>query len=390
MDANPRGRRGTILTLGLTQIAAWGASYYLPAILARPMAADLRVSETAVMGCFSGALLLSALLGPAVGRLIDARGGRGVLVLSNLVLAAGLVALSAAQGVASLAAGWAVLGIGMALGLYEAAFGTATGLFGEGARGAITGITLIAGLTSAVAWPLTSLLEAEWGWRAACLAWAALQLGLALPLHRFLVPQAPPTPPRVAADSARPPAPPFAMPVLAFAFAAAAFVIGAMTAHLPRLIEAAGAAPAAALFAASLVGPMQVVARLAEFALGRRGHPLWTGRAASALQMLGQGLLPLLGPGAAIPFAMLYGAGSGMTTIARGTVPLALFGPAGYGARQGLLAAPARLAQAAAPVLFGLLLAEAGTGALWLTAGLCLAALLALFALRVPAPKPPL
>ncbi len=383
MKANPPRHRRIVVTLGLTQIVAWGGSYYLPAVLARPMAADLGASETAVMGAFSGALLLTALFGPAVGRMIDARGGRSMLVLSNLVLAAGLVVLAGAKGVVLLGLGWAILGIGMAMGLYEAAFATVTGLFGRDARGAITGITLIAGFTSTLAWPLSSLLEAELGWRGACLVWAALQLLVGVPLNRLLVPNAPPPMPRAAADGAELPAPPHAMLILGFSFAAVSFVIGAITAHLPALIETAGASPAAALLAASLIGPVQVLARMAEFVLMRRGHPIWTARAAGALQILGQGLL-FFGSGAAIPFAVLYGAGNGMNTIARGTLPLAVFGPGGYGARQGLLGLPARLAQATAPVVFGLVLTSAGINALWLTGGLCLAALLALFALRVP------
>jgi len=385
MEAHLQSRRRIVIALGLTQIVAWGGSYYLPAVLARSMASDLGLSETAVMAAFSGALLLTALLGPAVGRLIDARGGRDMLIFSNLVIAAGLAVLASAQGVVLLGLGWAVLGIGMATGLYEAAFATATGLFGKEARGAITGITLIAGFTSTLAWPLTTLLEAELGWRSACLTWAALQLLLGLPLNRLIVRHVPPPQPHAAADGTKLLAPPHAMLILGFSFAAVSFVIGAITAHLPELIEASGASPAAALLAASLIGPMQVLARLTEFALLRRGHPIWTARIASALQVVGQGLL-LLGAGAAIPFAVLYGAGNGMNTIARGTLPLAVFGPGGYGARQGMLGAPARLAQATAPVLFGLVLADAGVHALWLTGGLCLAAFLALFALRVPLP----
>jgi len=381
MDSRHLGRRGVVVTLGVTQIVAWGGSYYLPAILARPMARGLGLSETTVMGAFSGALFITALLGPAIGRFIDARGGRVMLVLSNVVLTAGLIVLAGAQGVLLLGIGWIILGIGMAMGLYEAAFATVTGLFGREARGAITGITLIAGFTSTLAWPLTSALEAEVGWRGACLFWAALQFLLGVPLNQLLVPNAPPPAPRAAADSAELPPPPHAMLILGFSFAAVSFVIGAITAHLPELIEAAGASPGTALLAASLIGPVQVLARMTEFVLLRRGHPIWTARIAGALQVIGQGLL-FLGSGAAIPFAVLYGAGNGMNTIARGTLPLAVFGPGGYGARQGLLGAPARFAQATAPVLFGFVLSAVGVHALWLTGGLCLAALLALFALR--------
>src|SRR5260370_40247907 len=131
--------------LGTAQTLAWGSSYYLPAILADPIAHGLGLSRTIVFGLFSGALLLSAVLGPSVGGAIDNRGGRGVLALSNLVLATGLVLLGLAQGFVTLALAWAALGVGMAMGLYDPAFATLTGLYGRAPRRPITGITLIAG-----------------------------------------------------------------------------------------------------------------------------------------------------------------------------------------------------------------------------------------------------
>ena len=139
-----------VAALGTAQTLAWGSSYYLPAILADPIAQGLDLSRTTVFGLFSSALLLSAVLGPSVGRAIDNRGGRGVLTLSNLVLAAGLVLLGLAQGFVTLALAWTVLGVGMAMRLYDPAFATLTGLYGRAARGPITGITLIAGFASTV------------------------------------------------------------------------------------------------------------------------------------------------------------------------------------------------------------------------------------------------
>jgi MFS family permease len=176
--------------LGTAQTLAWASSYYLPAILADPIARGLGLSRTTVFGLFSGALLLSAVLGPSVGRAIDNRGGRGVLALSNLVLAAGLVLLGTAQGFFVLALAWAVLGVGMAMGLYDPAFATLTGLYGRAARGPITGITLIAGFASTVGWPLSPFLDGQFGWRAACLIWAALHIVIGLPLNRLLIPRA--------------------------------------------------------------------------------------------------------------------------------------------------------------------------------------------------------
>src|SRR6202045_1429216 len=255
--------------LGTAQTLAWGSSYYLPAILADPIAHGLGLSRTIVFGLFSGALLLSAVLGPSVGRAIDNRGGRGVLALSNLVLATGLVLLGFAQGFATLALAWAVLGVGMAMGLYDPAFATLTGLYGRAARGPITGITLIAGFASTVGWPLSAFLDAQFGWRAACLIWAALHIGIGLPLNRLLIPRAPQPVRTAEVEGEASPAPRGAMAILAFVFAATWFVTGAMAAHLPRLLEIAGASTTAAIAAAALVGPAQVAARLVEFGAKR-------------------------------------------------------------------------------------------------------------------------
>jgi MFS family permease len=343
-----------------------------------------------VFAAFSASLLINALTGPYVGRLIDRRGGRGLLVLSNLVLAAGLVALAAATGAVTLFAAWAVLGIGMALGLYDAGFATLTALYGRAARGPITGITLFAGFASTVSWPLSAVLNDLLGWRETCLVWAALNLVVGLPLNRLLLPAiARPVHPHPQATApARVGWKPYReMFLLAFVFAAGWFVTGAMAAHLPGLLELAGATPVAAVAAAALVGPAQVAARLAEFAVMRRVHPLVSARIALALHPIGVGIFALTGVAGSAVFTVLYGAGNGLVTIARGTVPLALFGPHGYGERTGLLGAPARAAQAFAPLLFGLLLDTIGVAALAVSAGLCLAALAALLCLRATPPE---
>jgi MFS family permease len=372
----------TVAAIGMTQTLAWGSSYYLPAILADPIAAGLDVPKSLFFGFFSGSLLLQAALGPMIGKAIDRHGGRGVLVLSNLVLGAGLVWLAFAQGPVGLAGAWAALGIGMALGLYDAAFATLTALFGREARGPITGITLIAGFASTVGWPLSALLNENFGWRGACFGWAALNLVVCLPVNRFLVPL-PAAPSRGAASEATIPPPANGMLVLAFVFGAVGFVTGAMAAHLPRLLEMSGATATAAIAAASLMGPAQVAARLFEFSVLKRLHPLVSTRLALLLHPLGAAVLGVFGGPAAAAFAVLHGAGNGLLTISRGTLPLVLFGPAGYGLRTGIIAAPARVTTAAAPLLFGLLLNVMGTGALLVSGGLSLAALASLALLRV-------
>ena len=375
-----------VTVLGTTQTLAWGSSYYLPAILAAPIAEDLGLSRALVFGVFSGSLLLTALLGPAAGRAIDQRGGRDVLALSNVIFALGLFLMAFAHGLPMLALSWFIIGIAMAMGLYDAAFAALAGLYGKDARSSIVGITLFAGFASTVGWPLTALMEVEWGWRGACLGWAALHFLFCLPLNRFLIPQAPPPPPKVAA-------PPLSaeesrerkrdMILLAFVLASASFSSTALGAHLPGLLQSAGTTLAAAIAAGALMGPAQVAARVVEFTMMRKMNPLFSARIAAGAHPVAVALLLMLGAPFAALFVIIHGAGNGLLTITRGTLPLALFGPVGYGQRQGFITAPARASQAFAPLLFGLLLDDYGAASLWLTALLGVAAVAALFMMRV-------
>ena len=383
------GRRTVIVsTLGITQTLAWASTYYLTAVFADPVAADLHLSREWFYGAVSAALLLSGLLGPLAGRLIDRHGGRDVLAATNLVFAAGLVMLSQASGPVSLMAAWLILGTGMGFGLYEAAFATAAGLYGTEARNAIIGITLVAGFASTVGWPASAAMIDAIGWRGACLVWAAAHLSIGLPMNRLLIPKGTQPAHVPVAASGGSAAISWTMVVLACVFGACWFVSTAMAAHLPRLLEALGATPAAAIAAAALVGPAQVAARLVEFGILRRAPPMISARLATVLHPIGAGLLALFGAPAAVLFVVLHGGGNGLLTIARGTLPLALFGAAGYGLRTGLMAAPARILQGAAPLLFGLVLDQGGPMAALLLSGTCTgASFLALLFLRAPGGK---
>ncbi|WP_294766484.1 MFS transporter [uncultured Rhodoferax sp.] len=382
------GRTRIVLTLGTAQTLAWASTYYLPAILAAPIAAELGISVATVFAAFSVGLVISAFLGTYAGRAIDRFGGRPVLASTNLVFAAGLVGLGLANGPIGLFTAWIVLGAGMAAGLYEAAFATLVRLYGHNARNMITGITLLAGFASTVGWPLSTALEAWIGWRGTCFAWAGLHLLLALPLNLSL--------PKLIDDTANQPvaipqpvdAAPQAQPVpvgsaalLSLVFAITWFISTAMAAHLPALLKAGGATVAVALTAGALIGPAQVAGRLLEFGVLRRVHPLISARIAACLHPVGAVSLALFGAPAAIFFALVHGAGNGILTIAKGTLPLVLFGPKGYGERQGLLMVPARLAQALAPWLFGVFMAQYGANALWFSAGIGLVATIALLRL---------
>jgi MFS family permease len=388
--------RTQVLALGFTQTIAWAASTYLIAILAVPIANDLGISSATVYGAFSVALVVMGLASPAAGRAIDRWGGRGVLVASNVVLAAGLVWLGVASSAAALFASWALIGLGMALGLYEAAFATLVRIHGVEARGPITGITLIAGFASTVGWPVTAFLVEHFGWRESCFVWAAIHIAVALPINAVCIPgvaRATPSPSDDAPTAAE--SPPThsggagyrrAFLLLAVFGATTSFVTSAMAAHLPGLLVAFGTTAAGALVASSLLGPAQVASRLAEFLAARRFrfHPLVTARLATVLHPLGGGLLALFGGPVAIAamFAVFHGAGNGMITIAKGTLPLAIFGPLGYGHRQGLLSLVGRGMQALAPYAFGLLLEDRGPhsaiGASILLSAIALGALLAL------------
>lgn len=381
------GASGTlpvILALGTTQTIAWASSYYLPAILAAPIARDLGLSPTAVFGALSGALVIAGLLGPRVGHAIDTFGGRGLLAISNLILAAGLLLLSFAHAWLLLIAAWIVLGVGMGMGLYEAAFATLARFYGTAARRPITGITLIAGFASTVGWPLTSLLDAELGWRIACQAWAAIHLLLALPLNLFL-PRAKPLAEAEGPAAAAPPSrqsETFMMVALAYVFAATGFVSSGLSALLPTMLVQFGATTQAALFAGMLIGPAQVAARIVEAGWLARYHPLVSSRLATLMNPIGVVALAVGGPLLAPVFAAFYGAGNGILTIARGTLPLALFGPQGFGRRVGAISLPARATGALAPLAVGLMAQHIGAATLWVCALFSLSALAALLMLR--------
>jgi len=431
--------RRVVLLLGSAQTLAWASSYYLPAIVAAPMARELGVSVATVFLAFSVALVLAALVGPATGRFIDHHGGRRLLVGTNLLFAAGLAALALAEGPLSLFAAFVLVGIAMGAGLYDAAFASLVWLYGRASRDPITGITLLAGFASTVGWPLTAWMTELWGWRGACAGWAALHLLLGLPLNAGLpklrglpatlgepghgaaaapaAATATTTPatgtanatananananaaaaaaaaaghvPHAPAAGASPAQAAWApLVLLALFFAATRFVTTGIGAHLPGLLMATGATLAAAVAVGALVGPAQVGGRLLEYGVLRRWHPLVSARLASLGPPLGMGALLAFGLPAAAPFALLHGAGNGIITIAKGTLPLALFGAQGYGRRQGWLALPAQALQAFAPWLFGLALERSPATLMGLSCAVSTVGLLALLGLRLPAKAP--
>lgn len=395
----PLGRHATVTVLGTTQTLSWASSYYLPAMLAGAMAQSLGISVQAVFGGFSAALILSALLGPISGRCIDRWGGRPVLMITNVVFAVGIAGLGLSTHPWVFFLCWMLIGVGMGSGLYEAAFSALVRLYGTESRSAITGVTLFAGFASTVGWPFSAWLEVEYGWRTACFAWAALHLFVGLPLNA-LIPRAtaravavsPPAgagasvtgvvsseaPPSPAPDSDRARRLRQSSLLMAFVFAVGWFISTAMAAHLPQLLQSGGLSLASAVALAALVGPAQVAGRLMEFTMLRHIHPLLSAKIASLAHPIGATLLLALGGPAAWLFTVLHGAGNGILTIAKGTLPLVVFGPEGYGSRQGWLMVPARIAQATSPFIFGLLISRWGFKALWVSSALGLLTFVAL------------
>jgi predicted MFS family arabinose efflux permease len=287
-----------------------------------------------------------------------------VLAGSAVLLGVGLVVLGLAPNLPVYLLGWAVMGLGMGAGLYDPAFATLGRLYGDSARGSITHLTLIGGFASTVCWPLSAYLVGHVGWRGACFAYAAINLGIVLPLYLFGVPrEAGPvaTTPGVASAVAGGGvvARRLAFVLLAATLTLAQVIMTVVSVHLLTLLVAGGVAMPVAVGLGTLLGPSQVGARLLDMTLARRRHPVWTLVASTVLVAVGLGLLAAR-PGLASAAIVLYGAGSGIRSIARGTVPLALFGADGYASVMGRLAMPSFIGQAVAPALGGVLIERFG------------------------------
>ncbi|MFL5252899.1 MAG: MFS transporter, partial [Rhodopila sp.] len=366
---------------------SWGMTFYLPAIIAEPVAAALAQPGYIVLGAFSWALLVAGLCAPRVGTWIDRHGGRGALLGSILVMAAGLALLAVSPNAVAWFAGWTIIGVGMAMGLYDAAFATVGGLLGKEAGQTITGITLIAGLASTVFWTLGATLIGPLGWRGLLWVYVGLMLLVNLPMVWLLVP---PAPPRQSQDAPATDGPRSAedtrvVLLLAAFFALRWFITSAIAVHILPLFTGIGLTTAEAVAVAALIGPGQVAGRILEWSLGPRINLLVRARLAALLFPLGVLLLLHGGVVTAIGFALLYGMSNGIMTINRGTLPLALFGPQGYARLLGWLAVPVLVAQATAPSLTAPLVAAFPALEVFLLCGAAAAiALLFLLPLRLP------
>ncbi|MDX6751011.1 MFS transporter [Geminicoccaceae bacterium 1502E] len=366
-----------ISALGVVMIFTWGSSFYLMAVLAGPIAADTGWSLGEVTGALSAGLLVAGLASPAVGRSIALHGGRPVLASGCALIAAGLLVIATAASLWAFWAGWLLLGLGMAAGLYDPAFATLGRLYGTGARGAITMLTLWGGFASTVCWPLSAFMLEAWGWRGVATAYAAIHLLGTVPLVLLAIPRNGSGPaPRT--EGANPGGALAGAERRVFALMGVMLVLhGLITVNLSTwlfaFLQAQGLDLATAVALGTLIGPAQVAARTLEMAGGGRHHPVWTLVVAILAVAAGIGLLAL-DLGVAGVALVLYGGGNGLFSIARGALPLAVFGSERYAVLMGRLARPSLIAQSAAPLLGAALIDRTGPeAALWAIAALALA-----------------
>ncbi|NTU78646.1 MAG: MFS transporter [Chloroflexales bacterium] len=360
----------------MAQILIWGGSFFLLAVLAPAVIRETGWASQGVYGSLSVSIFISGVLAPVVGRWIERYGGNQLLLNSGFIVGLGLVILSFAPTLAVFLLGWCIIGIGMALGLYDALFATLGQHYGPAAKGAIVQVTLIAGFCTTVTWPLLSALLHAHGWRGTCLIYGLVLWGTIWPLNKLGLPAAstaaPPSgPARRIRSSAEGPLSPTLYGLLAIQFTLGAIIMTAMSVQLIALLQAGGIAQAAAVGLAALIGPCQVGIRLLDVVTPKK-HPIWSAILSALLTVGGFGLL-LLGPAFALVGVVLYALGNGMRAIIRGTLPLVLFGPARYPVVLGRLALPTLLAQAVTPLVGSALLQAYGAAAV----------LMALFGLSV-------
>jgi hypothetical protein len=389
-----RPRLPITVVLGIGQILVWGSTYYLPAVLAKPTAQATGWPLAWIIGGLSLGLLLSGLVSPKVGDLIDRHGGRPVLMASAVLTAIGLLGLAAAPNLTAYVSAWLILGVAMGAGLYDPAFAALGRLYGREARSAITSLTLIAGFASTVCWPLSALLLQRVGWRGTCVAYAALQLAVVLPVYGFGLPREAsrerPLPHSAAAPtvtSERPSRYPLLFSLVALTQTLASIIAAIVSVHLLATLQQRGVPLDTAVALGAIVGPCQVGARLLDLMFGRRIHPVWETLIASVFVAVGLGLL-MQGYGAVWIGLVLYGAGIGLRSIVRGTLPLALFGADGYASLMGRLAFPMLVAQAAAPSAGAVLLQRWGADSILAALFWLAIATLASSALLVPFTRP--
>nr|MEA2796888.1 hypothetical protein [Phenylobacterium sp.] len=379
--------------VGLVQMLAFGTSLYLLTVLSQPIRADTGWPLPWIIGGMSVGQLAGAAFAPRVGRWIKRHGGRPALSVSSFLFAGGLTLLAVSPNLVVYFAGWMVIGLAMACGLYDTAFGALGRLYGLEARRAITTVTLWGGFASTVFWSLSGVLVTHIGWRWTCGVYALMHLAIGLPIYRFLLPAAEPY---VEAPAAAGQGPPHhltetakaAVVLLGAVLMTETLVASIISVHLVTLLRERGLTMAAAIGLGVFIGPTQVSARFGESMFGTRIHPSLTMIVAVGAITLGVGLLPILPLSVAAVALMSYGAGIGLVSISRGSLPLYLFGPLEAPVISGRLGRPIAVTAALAPSIGAFLITRlGGATTLWILTGCSALSVAAALALRRLAQK---
>ncbi|GGJ86461.1 MFS transporter [Pseudomonas matsuisoli] len=355
-------------TLGALQILIWGSSYFLLAVLAEPISAETGWSRQQIYGGLSLGVFVAGLLAPACGRFIARNGGRQLLCASGPLVAVGLATLAASHSLVSYFIAWFIIGIGMALGLFEVLFATLGQTYGSNAKSAMTKVTLCSGFCTSIMWPLTAFLLDAYGWRWVCVIYAFLMLALVWPLYRSALPPYRPEPPPARSDTTGSPNPSasftqiFVLVMLLFSLSGV--LMAALSVLLITLLQGVGYTLAGAVAVGALMGPAQVGVRVIDLAF-RNANALTKTKISVSLSAVGM-LMTTLVPSTAAIGMVLYGAGNGLRTIVRGTLPLMVWTPSDYPVIMGRIARPALIAQAVTPLVGGYVLEHAGTKATWM------------------------
>ncbi|NKN39496.1 arsenite efflux MFS transporter ArsK [Agrobacterium sp. a22-2] len=386
-----------IWALGVTQIIGYGSLYYSFSILAPEMARDVSLPLDWLFAILSVCLLAGGMMAPKAGRWADRFGAARLMAPGSLAAGLALLAAALAPNAFSLGLSLAAMEIASAFVLYGTAFAAIVQAGGRSAQRSITHLTLIAGFASTLFWPLTSGLHEHLSWRMVYMLFAALNILVCLPIHvwvgrlprqddpqpvaKVALSDPADVPTVVAKPASRLPSGNLLFALMLAAFAAEGLVLASILVHMVPLLTALGLG-SAGLLVSALFGPSQVASRLINMLFGGR-------LSQTVLAVIAAGLLPLALllltatspwlPGVMV-FAVLFGLGSGLTSIVGGTLPLELFGRAGYGARLGWVTAARQFSSALAPFAFAFALQRFGTEVA-LTIGIVLGAGgLALFA----------
>ncbi|NLS01104.1 MFS transporter [Rhizobium sp. P38BS-XIX] len=357
-----------IAALSVTQLIGWGATFFLPAVTGPAMADELGMPLPMIMLGPTIMLVVMALASWPLSTMFERYGARPIMASGSCAGAAGLSIIGLAGGSSSYVLAWIVLGTAGACMLTTPAQIAVHEISGKDARRALGVLILAGGLTSTIAWPLTGLLQALWGWRVTTLLYAATMLLLCMPLHWTALARHPrrKAPDQATIDPTPIDRPSFAL--MAVSFAANGFFTWGFALTIIILFETAGLDHAHALTAAAFIGLAQWTGRLMDFLSGGRSSGFTTALAASSLFPLS--FIVLLATSnflGALLFAMLYGIASGITAVARATLPLQIFPAGAYARASARLAVPLNLSFAAAPPVFTAIMTSAGPhAALWL------------------------